>query len=40
MAEAIRQEDVIRLYKDSKWEKTLMRLVYDLTAKIGVCSTN
>ena len=36
MAEAIRQEDVIRPYKDSKWEKILMHLVYDLTAKIGV----
>jgi hypothetical protein len=31
MAEAIRQEDVIRPYKDFKWEKILMRLVYGLT---------
>ena len=39
MTEALRQEDVIRPYKDSKWEKILMHLVYDLAAKMGIRST-
>ena len=41
MAEALRQEDVIRPsnFEDSKGEKILMRLVYDLASKIGIRST-
>ena len=39
MAEALRHEDVIRPSEDSKWEKILMRLVYDLAAKMGIRST-
>jgi len=30
-----RQQSVPRLLKTPKWEKTLMRLVYDLNAKIA-----